>query len=328
VTVRIGERMVEAHLKLEGHPPGRSIKDRTARSLIGTLRRQGRLRRDSVVVESTSGNLGIGLARVCAENGLPFIAVVDPKVTPANLAAMRRLGALIEMVVEADDHGGFLAARLERVRDLCASIPELVWTDQYSNPANPLVHEEETGPEILRQTVGKVDGLFVAISTGGTAAGIARCLRRRAPRARVVLVDAVGSRAIGGTPANRLLTGIGSSRPSAFLTPDLYDDVVWTSDAQAFAYCRALAISMGLWLGGSSGAVLAACATYLAAHPEVQYPVCVCADAGDGYSETIYDDTWLDRNHVELHEDLLRPRADLPPSLTFGPAALVGVSRP
>ena len=137
-------------LKLEGHNPGGSIKDRTALSLIESLERRGALRPGSVVIDSTSGNLGVALAMIARARGYEFVAVVDPKTTEENLAKMSAMGAQSEHVRQPDEAGGYLLSRLARVRELCASSEAFVWTDQYSNPANPAAHFRSTGPEIYR----------------------------------------------------------------------------------------------------------------------------------------------------------------------------------
>jgi len=301
IELTVGRRPRPVYLKLEGANPCGSLKDRTATSLIDDLERRGALEPSSILVESTSGNLGIALASIARRRGYPFVAVVDPKTTPENLAQLRRLGARIDCVETPDRTGGYLLSRLERVRQLCASSDAFVWPDQYSNPANPRAHEQGTGPELLEQLHGEIDAVFVPVSTGGTLAGLARCFRRESPATRIVAVDARGSVALGGYPGRRLLTGIGASRRSSFLTADLYDECVLVGDAEAFSFCRALATRIGIRVGGSSGAALAACGRLLAADPELERVACLCPDRGERYASTIYDDGWLDRNGIDPH---------------------------
>lgn len=286
-------------LKLEGANPCGSVKDRTALSLIDDLERRGELGPGSIIVESTSGNLGVALAWIARHRGYRFVAVVDPKTTRENLARLRALGAGVAVVKKADEAGCYLSARLGRVGELCASSEAFVWPDQYSNLAGPRAHELGTGPELLDQVRGSLDAIFVPVSTGGTLAGIAACLRRESPATRIIAVDAVGSLALGGRPAPRLLTGIGAGRPSIFLTADLYDERVLIGDAEAFSICRRLASETGIQVGGSSGATLAACGRVLARNPDIGRVVCVCPDRGDAYETTIYDDGWLARNGID-----------------------------
>src|SRR5919197_175139 len=127
-------------LKLEGESPGGSVKDRTAAALVGELEERGLLSPESVIVESTSGNLGVALAFIARAKGYRFHAVLDPKVSRASVEAIRALGASFEVVDEPDASGGYLLARLRRVRELCADRHGAVWTNQYANPANPRAH--------------------------------------------------------------------------------------------------------------------------------------------------------------------------------------------
>jgi len=286
------------HLKLEGANPCGSLKDRTAEGLIDDLERRGALGPESIIVESTSGNLGIALASIARRRGYRFVAVVDPKITVENLARLRMLGARIEFVQTPDEAGCYLRSRLERVHELGAASDACVWPDQYSNPAGPRAHELGTGPELLEQLRYHLDAIFVPVSTGGTLAGLARCLRDESPGTRIVAVDASGSVALGGRPGPRLLTGVGAGRRSSFVTTDLYDERLLVDDAEAFAFCRALAAATGIRVGGSRGAALAACGRMLAADADLGRAVCLCPDRGEAYDSTIYDNGWLVRNGI------------------------------
>lgn len=293
------------HLKLESQNPTGSVKDRTAFGLLRALEEEGRLRRGSCLVESTSGNLGVALAFLCKLHGYDFIAVVDPKTTEENIARMRALDAQIELVTQPDIYGGYLLSRLERVRELCRRSARFVWSNQYGNPANPSIHQETTGAEIYRQMYGRIDAVFLAVSTGGTLAGVSAYLRAASPKTRIVAVDACGSVVFGAAPAPRKLTGIGASQPSHFLRPDHYDDFTLVTDSQAFAWCRALESELGLRVGGSSGAVLSACTRYLEQHPYLKRVVCLCPDDGAHYASSIFDDAWLEQNHVSIGPEAL-----------------------
>jgi N-(2-amino-2-carboxyethyl)-L-glutamate synthase len=289
----------QIHLKLEGTNPTGSAKDRTAYSLIQSLEAQGRLHQGSVVIESTSGNLGTALSFICQVKGYRFVAVIDSKTTRENIAKMQAFGAQIEMVEQPDENGGYLLSRLGRVRELCQH-SRYIWTDQYSNPANPYIHYRSTGPEIYYQMHGSVDAVFVAVSTGGTLAGIGRFFREVSPTTSIIGVDAHGSVIFGTPPAPRKLTGIGSSRLSSFLTRDLYNTHMLVTDEEAFACCRALWETIGIKVGGSSGAVLSACARYLKIYPKVKNVVCVCADQGDSYVNSIFNDDWITQQGLDL----------------------------
>jgi N-(2-amino-2-carboxyethyl)-L-glutamate synthase len=296
VRFRVAGKWRTVWLKLEGRNPTGSSKDRAALALLTDLEARGRLAPGCTVIESTSGNLGVGLAFMCRERGHPFVAVIDPKTTPENRAKMESFGAIVDLVQEADEMGGYLLSRLRRVKALCDASTRYVWSDQYGNPAHPECHYRTTAPEIHERMIGGVPAIFVAVSTGGTLAGIGRYFRERSPATRVVAVDAHGSVVFGGPPHPRKLTGIGSARPSSFIRREHYDAHTLVTDTEAFAMCRALHRAVGLRVGGSSGAVLAACVEHLLADAQLTEAVCVCPDDGENYRSTIFDDAWLGAN--------------------------------
>jgi 2,3-diaminopropionate biosynthesis protein SbnA len=294
IHMRINKRNPRTvYLKLECANVTGSMKDRTGYALIQDLENRGLLNASSSIIESTSGNLGVALALICKTKGYQFIAVVDPKTTQENINKMEALGAKIDLVHHPDENGGYLLSRLARVQELCAHNQNYVWTNQYMNSANPLIHYLSTGPEIYQQMNRKIDVIFVPVSTGGTLAGISRYLREVAPAVTIVGVDAYGSVVFGSPPTARKLTGIGSSRPSKFITKDTYDYHICVRDKEAFSFCHALYQKTGLKLGGSSGCVLFACMKFLTDHPEMKDIVCVCADSGENYNTTIFDPTWI-----------------------------------
>ena len=145
-----------------------------------------------------------------------------------------------------------------------------------------------------------MDAVFVAVSTGGTLAGIGRFFREASPDTRIIAVDTRGSVAMGGSPGMRKLTGIGSSRRSEFADAGLYDELIYIEDCEAFALCRALDAATGIKVGGSSGACLAACARYLQSHRKAERTVCICPDSGEHYASTIFSNEWLVRNRLEI----------------------------
>ncbi len=311
ISMSISGRWRNAYLKLEGANPGGSIKHRTALSLLQGLEGSGRLAAGGRLVESSSGNLAIGLAMLARERGYQFNAVVDPKVTAENLRRLHGLGAATTVVETPDTSGGYLLSRLARVREMLAADPGLLWTNQYSNAANPRAHYLGTAPELFEQMERKVDAVFVAVSTGGTLAGIARYFREASPDTRIIAVDARGSVALGGAPAQRKLNGIGSSRRSEFVDSRLFDELIYVDDAAAFACCRALDFHTGLKVGGSSGACVAACARYLSEQNSVERAVCICPDRGEHYKSTIFSDQWLMLNGLEVGPRQLLPVSDI-----------------
>jgi N-(2-amino-2-carboxyethyl)-L-glutamate synthase len=303
-------RTIRLALKLESHNPTGSSKDRTAKWLLDDLDRAGRLDPGTILVESTSGNLGLALALAARARDLSFLAVVDPKLTDVSAQAIERLGGRLEMVDEPDHAGGYLLTRLRRLQEILDAEPCAVWPNQYENLANPLAHYESTGPEILRGVEGPVDAIVVPVSTGGTLAGIARYAREVSPQTAIVAVDSAGSVVLGTEPGPRLLTGIGSSRPSPFLDPSLYDAAIITGDAEAMSFCTLVADCTGLRLGGSSGATMAAATRYATA-TGAERIVCLCPDGGDRYGSTIYSDRWRAANGVQIGWQSIEPVRDV-----------------
>ena len=309
--LRIHGQLRTIHLKLETENPTRSMKDRTGYSLIQDCEESGLLQSGSTVVESTSGNLGVALAFICKARGYQFIAVVDPNTTQENIARMKSFGAKIERVEQSDVHNGYLLSRLARVQELCTQNDGYVWTNQYGNKVNPRIHYLGTGPELYQQMHKKVGVVFVPVSTGGTLTGIGRYLREVSPTTRVIAVDAYGSVIFGTPAATRKLTGIGASRPSSFISRDIYDHYMLVRDEEAFAFCHALAMKTGIKLGGSSGCVLFACAQYLAENLAEKEVVCVCADSGENYNSTIYSENWIQQLSLPRFEQLLQQNMDI-----------------
>jgi cysteine synthase A len=266
-----------------------------------------------VVVESSSGNLAIGIAQLCRYYGLRFICVVDAKTTEQNLAVLRAFSAEVEVVTQPDPESGeYLPVRLRRVRELVERIPYAYCPNQYANPLNPQAHEN-TMREIVEALDGRVDYLFCATSTFGTMRGAARYVSRQGLSTTLVAVDAVGSVLFGGEKAKRLIPGHGASVRPALLDPSIVDDVVHVTDLDCVVACRMLTLREGILAGGSSGATVSAA---LKIRDRIR-PGSTCAlifpDGGDRYLDTIYSDVWVSRHFGEvshLWKDPSRTGAD------------------
>lgn len=279
-------------LKLEEHGVSGSLKVRTAVGLLRQLHAERPLTPGTVVIESTSGNLGLALARLLPELGCSLLAVVDLKTPQASLDQLRALGAHTIVVDEPDGRGGYLLSRLETVRRLCAEHPGYRWPNQYENPASPRIHALTTGPEISEQAGAELSAVFAPVSTGGTFAGISAFLRAARPEVTAVAVDLNGSSALGGHPGRRLLPGIGASRRSFFVTEADHDAVALVDDAEAIAVCRILREDLGLAVGGSTGCTVRALLDHFE-HAVSGLPVCLSADGGGKYLDTVYSDLWI-----------------------------------
>ncbi|MFK0295374.1 2,3-diaminopropionate biosynthesis protein SbnA [Streptomyces sp. NPDC090442] len=284
--------------KVERFNPGGSIKDRSALSMLREALRTGEVVPGrTTVIESSSGNLAIGIAQICCYYGLRFVCVVDARTTEQNLAILRAYRAEVEVVTEPDPASGeYLPQRLRRVAQLAAALPDSYVPGQYGNPFNPRAHLETMG-EIDRALDGAVDYLFCAAGTTGTLNGCAAYVRQHALPTTVVAVDAVGSR-IFGSPAAcpRLIPGHGAAVVPALFDPTAADRVVHVGDLEAVVGCRRLVRHEALLAGGSSGALVAALTRTAPDIPPGASCVLVLPDGGDRYLDTIYSDAWV-RHH-------------------------------
>ncbi|MFN8073918.1 MAG: pyridoxal-phosphate dependent enzyme [Kineosporiaceae bacterium] len=298
VTLAGRHRETNLWLKLEQENPFGSMKDRVAYSLLESCFENGRPPRR--IIESTSGNLGVALARYAQICGIEFTAVVDPRTPRRLLRAMRNAGAHVVEVTEADASGGFLLARLAYVRARLAADPHLRWPNQYESDANPRAHSRGTAPEILG-VLGRATpvDVFVGVSTGGTMRGFRDFIEAEAPPWRCVGVDETGSVALGGEPSVRRLNGIGSSQRSLFLAGAVDDQGapphVLVDAPAAVAACDWVAHRLGVRIGGSSGAVVAGALARIREGRARADVVAVCADGGDRYEDTIYSEAWRRR---------------------------------
>jgi N-(2-amino-2-carboxyethyl)-L-glutamate synthase len=287
---------IRLYAKLEAFNPGGSSKDRPATAIIRHCLEAGTIDRKTVVIESSSGNMGIGLAQACLYFGLRFICVVDPKTEPQNLRLLEVYGAEIDHVEEPDPVSGeFLQARLNRVRELCGTIANSFWPNQYQNEQNPLSHYRTTMHEI-HDSLGEVDYLFCATSTCGTITGCAEYARDHALKTRIVAVDAKGSLIFGSEPAKRMVPGLGAGLRPPLCNPDLIDQIVWVSDADCVAGCRRLMRFEAILAGGSSGGVITAVEDLAAGIPAGSTVAVILPDRGERYLETIYSDEWVREN--------------------------------
>lgn len=295
-----GETDFNLYCKFEALNPGGSIKDRTALTIIERALQENRLQPGATVVESSSGNMGIGLAQACNYYGLNFICVVDPKVTTQNVEILKAYGAMIDMVTEPHVvTGEFLQARLDRVEDLLQTIPGSFWPNQYANTDNPRAHHQ-TMAEITNVLHGKVDYLFCATSTCGTIRGCAEYIKENRLKTKIMAVDAYGSVIFGGPRAKRLLPGHGAAVRPKLYQDDLADDCIHISDLECVIGCRRLVRLEALLAGGSSGAVLMAVFQKRNAIPAGANCVMIFPDRGERYLDTIYSDSWIQKHFGDV----------------------------
>jgi N-(2-amino-2-carboxyethyl)-L-glutamate synthase len=296
----------ELFAKLEALNPGGSMKDRPALAILEDALRSGAIGPDSVVIESSSGNMGVGLAQACRYHGMRFLCVVDPKTSPTNLRVLRAYGAEIDLVAEPDPESGeFLQARLNRVRELLGIIENSFWPNQYANLQNPASHYSTTMHEIAVALDGKVDFLFVATSTCGTVRGCLEYVRQFGLDTRVIAVDALGSLIFSDVKGKRMVPGLGAGLRPPLCESLSIDECVHVSDADCVAGCRRLMSREAILAGGSSGGVLAAIEKLQERIPHGANCVAILPDRGERYLDTVFDDDWV-REHLGEIEQLWR----------------------
>lgn len=271
-------------VKLESFNPGGSVKDRVARAMLDDAEASGRLAPGGTIVEPTSGNTGIGLASVAAARGYRVVIVMPETMSAERRALMQAYGA--ELVLTEGARG--MAGAIEKANELVNEIPGAILAGQFTNPANPAVHEATTGPEIWRDTEGNVDLFVAGVGTGGTITGVGRYLKRQNPAVRVVAVEPAASPVLsGGQAGPHPLQGIGAGFVPEILDTEIYDEILTASGEDACAAARLLGRSEGVLAGISSGAALWGALT-LARRPENQGKtiVALLPDTGERYLST------------------------------------------
>jgi cysteine synthase len=244
---------VELLAKLELFNPGGSVKDRIGLSMLEAAERSGALGPGGAVVEATAGNTGIGVALAALGKGYRVVFAVPEKFSAEKVTLMRALGAEIIRTPESE---GMEGAR-RKASELLDSMPGAVSLDQFENPANPRIHYETTGPEILEAAEGRLDYFVAGAGSGGTYSGVMRFLRERLPGVKGVLVDPLGSTMGGGECGRYAIEGIGNSFVPGTMDMSLVDEVIKVSDAEALEGVRLLALKEGVVAGSSSGAAIA-----------------------------------------------------------------------
>lgn len=285
----------ELYAKLEGSNPGGSMKDRPAVEILSRAIAAGSIGSATTVIESSSGNFGIGLAQACAYLGLRFICVMDPHATPQNVRILRAYGAEVEVVSTPDPTGGYLQARIDRVRALQERLADSFWCNQYANPDNPRAHYQTMG-EIAAALDGRVDFLFCATSTCGTLVGCADYVAAHGLGTRIVAVDARGSVIFGDQPARRLIPGHGAARVPEIYRAGVEAAHLHVSDLECIEGCRLLLRREAILAGGSSGAVVQAVGRCRSQIPAGARVALILPDRGERYLDTIYCDEWVARH--------------------------------
>jgi cysteine synthase len=279
-------------VKCEHLNPGGSVKDRIALAIVLDAERRGLLRPGDTIVEATAGNTGVGLALVAGARGYGLVCVMPEKMSVDKRRSLAALGARVEITANAP-----LAdpANFQQVARRLAGEHGWFLADQFCNPANPLVHEQTTGPEILAESGGRIGAFVAGAGTGGTITGVGRFLRRECPSARVVLADPLGSgladwveHGVAGPDAGYQIEGIGAGAPPQVMDRTVIDAAERVSDSDSFAMVGRLLREEGLLVGGSAGTAVVAALRVARAGGLDGPVVAVLPDSWDRYLSTAW----------------------------------------
>ncbi len=307
VRIDIGEfRHVHLYSKLEFYNPTGSVKDRAASFILKKLLDLKEINKDTTMIESSSGNFGVALSAYCRKNGLKFICVVDPCISPINEMLIRSAGAIVIKVETPDENGGYLLTRIRKVNALREEIDNSYWVNQYANPYNAEAYTVTLAEEICA-SLDRLDYLFLGISSGGTITGVSRKIKEKFPGVKVIGVDIVGSVIFGHPPKKRYIPGIGSSMVPEILKQARIDDVVMMDEISTIKMCHELLERYNIFAGGSSGSTYGAVKKYFAGKA-IDSDVSVATifpDRGERYIDTVYNEEWYNnflKNHASMKE--------------------------
>jgi len=314
--------------KLELLNPGGSVKDRPALRMIEDAEEAGLLKPGGTIVEPTSGNTGVGLAIVAAQRGYRCIFVVTDKVAPEKIRLLEAYGAEVvvcPVAVAPEDPRSYYSVAERLVRETSGAFRP----NQYDNQQNPRAHELSTGPEIWRQTAGRITHFVAGVGTGGTITGVGRYLKSRDPAVQIVGADPAGSVYSGGSGRPYLVEGIGEDFWPSTYDPSLVDRVVPVTDEDSFLMARRVTREEGLLIGGSGGTAVAAALELGRELGPDDLVVVLIPDSGRGYLSRVFDEEWMAgygflRGGDHTVADIVEARrADVPPLVYVDPDATV-----
>jgi len=311
---------VRFHLcaKLEGANPGGSTKDRPALEIIRQGLATGKIRKDTVIVEASSGNMGVALAQICAYMNLSFICITDKKATPQHISLLRAYGAQVEIISEPDpETGDLLVTRINRARAIVESLGNAFWVNQYANLINAHAHHR-TMEEIVTALNGEIDYFVCCASSCGTVRGCAEYVHSQNLRTKICAVDAPGSVIFGGSRGKRLITGHGAGIRPGLYRDGLADRVITVTDMECVVGCRTLLSREALLVGGSSGAAFMGARHLRDEIPDGANCVVLFPDRGERYLNTIFCDAWVREQFNQSMDECYQSLApSLPPAIAF-----------
>ncbi|MGY3802628.1 cysteine synthase family protein [Pigmentibacter ruber] len=291
------------YLKLESCNPGGSIKEKNAVYLIEQAEKKGLLSKGGIIVESSSGNFGIGLAIVGAAKNYKVFIVVDAKTPSATRKMLEAYGAtLIDVPLsEADANGSMQVARMKKAEEIAKSTVGAWYPCQHKNSENPTAHSIFTAQEIVDNFAGAPDAIVIGLSTSGQLTGIGSYFKKFYPNTKIIAVDVAGSSILGTPPHPYKMTGLGLSFTPPQFNENLIDIAYSVKDNLAFSVCHALAKKEGLLLGGSTGAIVAAGVSYALTLQKEQSILMINPDRGDRYLDTIYNKQWIEKQNININ---------------------------
>lgn len=288
-------------IKYEGLNIAGSVKLKTAKYLIKGLEEKHHISPNkNIIIESSSGNLGIALSIICKSKEYQFICVTDPNTLPVAEKYMQIYGAKIIKVTERDQAGGFLTKRIELIHSMLQSDPRLVWTNQYASEYNVLAHYDTTAREIYKN-FKNLDYLFIGAGTTGTLVGCAKFFKEYSPNTKIIAVDNKGSVTFGFPPSLRYIPGLGTSRKPEISSLDNIHQIILVPEEETIVMCNFLLRKFGLFLGGSSGTVVYAAKQYIDSlnTKDVSFVV-ISPDFGEKYIDTVYNSLWVEEKFGTL----------------------------
>ena len=310
--------------KVEVTNPGGSVKDRPAIAMIDAAERDGSLKPGGTIIEPTSGNTGVGLAIVAAQRGYRCIFVMTDKVGPEKVSLLEAYGAdvvVCPVAVPPDDPESYYSTAERLVQET----PGAYRPNQYANPVNPQSHYDSTGPEIWRQTDGRITHFVAGAGTGGTISGIGRYLKEQNPDVRIIAADPEGSVYSGGSGRPYLVEGVGEDFWPTTYDPSLVDRTIAVSDRDSFLMARRVTREEGLLIGGSCGTAVQAALTVAEECGPDDLVVVLLPDSGRGYLSSVFNDDWMASfgfvsSEGSIVGDVLDARGgDLPPLVYVHP---------